>query len=115
MGFTHVWVNQGTFSKSKLLHSLSIKLEDRYILPDLLKIITFVFCMFTLRFHLSQNNLRLSNNVCKPFADYTVNREALLFKLDRYNIRGHFLNIIEDMYNEKREYVLSVIQEKLLA
>ena len=25
------WVNQGTFSKSKLLHSLSIKLEDRYI------------------------------------------------------------------------------------
>jgi hypothetical protein len=28
--FTHVWVNQGTFSKSKLLHSLSIKLEDRY-------------------------------------------------------------------------------------
>jgi hypothetical protein len=24
-------VNQGTFSKSKLLHSLSIKLEDRYI------------------------------------------------------------------------------------
>ena len=31
IGFTHVWVNQGTFSKSKLLHSLSIKLEDRYI------------------------------------------------------------------------------------
>jgi hypothetical protein len=30
IGFTHVWVNQGTFSKSKLLHSLSIKLEDRY-------------------------------------------------------------------------------------
>jgi hypothetical protein len=27
----HIWVNQGTFSKSKLLHSLSIKLEDRYI------------------------------------------------------------------------------------
>jgi hypothetical protein len=24
-------VNQGTFSKSKLLHFLSIKLEDRYI------------------------------------------------------------------------------------
>jgi hypothetical protein len=37
-------------------------------LPDLLKIITFVFCMFTLRFHLSQSNLRLSNNFCKPFA-----------------------------------------------
>ena len=31
IGFTHVWVNQCTFSKSKLLHSLSIKLEDRYI------------------------------------------------------------------------------------
>ena len=31
IGFTHVWVNQGTFPKSKLLHSLSIKLEDRYI------------------------------------------------------------------------------------
>jgi hypothetical protein len=33
IGFTHVWVNQGTFSKSKLLHSLSItgKLEERYI------------------------------------------------------------------------------------
>jgi hypothetical protein len=31
IGFTHVWVNQGTFSKSKLLHSLSIKLEHRYI------------------------------------------------------------------------------------
>jgi hypothetical protein len=31
IGLTHVWVNQGTFSKSKLLHSLSIKLEDRYI------------------------------------------------------------------------------------
>ena len=32
IGFTHVWVNQGTFSKSKLLHSLSItgKLEERY-------------------------------------------------------------------------------------
>jgi hypothetical protein len=26
IGFTHVWVNQGTFSKSKLLHALSIKL-----------------------------------------------------------------------------------------
>ena len=32
IGFTHVWVNRGTFSKFKLLHSLSIKLEDRYIL-----------------------------------------------------------------------------------
>jgi hypothetical protein len=33
IGFTHVWVNQCTFSKSKLLHSLSItgKLEERYI------------------------------------------------------------------------------------
>jgi hypothetical protein len=31
IGFTYVWVNQGTFSKPKLLHSLSIKLEDRYI------------------------------------------------------------------------------------
>jgi hypothetical protein len=30
----------------------------------------------------------------------TVNRQALLFKLNRYNIRGHFLNIIEDMYND---------------
>jgi hypothetical protein len=31
IGFTHAWMNQGTFSKPKLLHSLSIKLEDRYI------------------------------------------------------------------------------------
>jgi hypothetical protein len=31
IGFAHVWVNQCTFSKSKLLLSLSIKLEDRYI------------------------------------------------------------------------------------
>jgi hypothetical protein len=31
IGFTYAWVNQGTFSKPKLLHSLSIKLEDRYI------------------------------------------------------------------------------------
>ena len=30
----------------------------------------------------------------------TVNRQALLFKLNRYNIRGHFFNIIEDMYND---------------
>ena len=30
----------------------------------------------------------------------TVNRQALLFKLNIYNIRGHFLNIIEDMYND---------------
>ena len=30
----------------------------------------------------------------------TVNRQALLFNLNRYNIRGHFLNIIEDMYND---------------
>ena len=30
----------------------------------------------------------------------TANRQALLFKLNRYNIRGHFLNIIEDMYND---------------
>ena len=30
----------------------------------------------------------------------TVNRQALLFKLNRYNIRGNFLNIIEDMYND---------------
>jgi hypothetical protein len=31
IGFTHVLVKQGTFSKSKLLNTSSIKLEDRYI------------------------------------------------------------------------------------
>ena len=30
----------------------------------------------------------------------TVNRQALLLKLNVCNIIGHFLNIIEDMYND---------------
>ena len=30
----------------------------------------------------------------------TVNRQALLLKLNICNIIGHFLNIIEDMYND---------------
>jgi hypothetical protein len=30
----------------------------------------------------------------------TVNTESLLFKLNIYTIKGHFLNIIEDMYND---------------
>jgi hypothetical protein len=30
----------------------------------------------------------------------TVNRQALLHKLNVCNIIGHFLNIIEDMYND---------------
>jgi hypothetical protein len=37
----------------------------------------------------------------------TVNGQALLFKLNRYNIRGHFLNIIEDMYNSV--FILQVV------
>lgn len=31
IGFGHIWDNQGTFSKSKLLHSIKKKLETRYI------------------------------------------------------------------------------------
>ena len=29
----------------------------------------------------------------------TINRKALLYKLQRYNIRGCFYNILENMYN----------------
>jgi hypothetical protein len=31
IGFSHIWVNQGTFSKSKLLFSVTKQLENRYI------------------------------------------------------------------------------------
>jgi hypothetical protein len=37
----------------------------------------------------SQNNLRLSNIFCKPFVDCDIS-----------TMSGHFLNIIEDMYND---------------
>jgi hypothetical protein len=42
IGFTHVWVNQCTFSKSKLLHSLSIKLltiGNNYCLMMIIKMV----------------------------------------------------------------------------
>jgi hypothetical protein len=32
IGFSHIWENQGTFSKSKLLFSVTKQLENRYIL-----------------------------------------------------------------------------------
>jgi hypothetical protein len=31
IGFSHIWENQGTFSKSKLLFSVTKQLENRYI------------------------------------------------------------------------------------
>jgi hypothetical protein len=42
----------------------------------------------------------LNKNVDLKKVIDTVNTESLLFKLNRYTIKGHFLNIIEDMYND---------------
>ena len=31
INFSHVWASQGTFSKSKLLHAITVKLKDSYV------------------------------------------------------------------------------------
>ena len=47
---------------------------------------------------------RKNKYICACFIDLkkafdTINRKALLYKLQRYNIRGCFYNILENMYN----------------